>query len=179
MTQQGMMGMKVGAQGPGRQIADKSYYMGELRKRCDEMQAEITKMNSEAEQFSKDSQIYATMERKYENLIKEVRKLQGELADYNLIVDKSRTNTEPRDITQAYENLKARNDDERQKVDDIFKQRQEKETEIVKLEQGTQQTLSKAEEKLKTLSVEDQRYRRISACRSRPKITNFCMSVSP
>ena len=157
VTQQGMMGMKVGAQGPGRQIADKSYYMGELRKKCDEITAEITKMNTEAEQFNKDTQLYAQMERKYETLIKEVRKLQGDLADYNLIVDKSRTNTEPQDIANAYQNLKQRNDEERRKVDDIFTQRQEKEAEIQKLEQQTLAKLSQAEEKLKTLSVEDRR----------------------
>jgi len=151
------MGMKVGAQGPGRQIADKSYYMGELRKKCDEMTTEITKMNTEAEQFNKDTQIYSQMERKYETLIKEVRKLQGDLADYNLIVDKSRTNTEPQDIANAYQHLKQRNDEERRKVDDIFTQRQEKEAEIQKLEQQTLAKLSQAEEKLKTLSVDDRR----------------------
>ena len=157
VTQQGMMGMKVGAQGPGRQIADKSYYMGELRKKCDEMTSEIQKMNTEAEQFNKDTQLYSQMERKYEALIKEVRKLQGDLADYNLIVDKSRTNTEPQDIANAYQHLKQRNDEERRKVDDIFTQRQEKDAEIQKLEQQTLAKLSQAEEKLKTLSVDDRR----------------------
>ena len=151
------MGMKVGAQGPGRQIADKSYYMGELRKKCDEMTSEIQKMNTEAEQFNKDTQLYSQMERKYEALIKEVRKLQGDLADYNLIVDKSRTNTEPQDIANAYQHLKQRNDEERRKVDDIFTQRQEKDAEIQKLEQQTLAKLSQAEEKLKTLSVDDRR----------------------
>ena len=31
VTQQGMTGMRTGNQGPGRQIQDKSYYLGELR----------------------------------------------------------------------------------------------------------------------------------------------------
>lgn len=107
VTQQGMMGMKLGAQGPGRQIADKSYYMGQLRMKCDEMQEEMNRMNQEAEQFTKvsswiclrarfvlpvlmydivvhnqDTAKYSQMERKYESLIKEVRKLQGSAMSY-------------------------------------------------------------------------------------------------
>jgi intraflagellar transport protein 74 len=131
VTQQGMMGMKVTNQGPGRQVADKSYYMAELRKKCDDLGAEIQKMNNEIEQHNKDNTTYTQMERKYESLIKEVRKLQGDLADYNLIVDKSRTKTDPQDIAAAYQQLKARNDMERRRVDDIFTERQHKEAEIV------------------------------------------------
>ena len=41
VTQQGMMGMKVQPQGPGRQVQDRSYYMAELRKRCDAQAARI------------------------------------------------------------------------------------------------------------------------------------------
>ena len=120
VTQQGMMGMKMGAQGPGRQVADRSYYMGELRKKCDEMQAEVTRLNGETDQFNKDNTMYQQMERKYETLIKEVRKLQGDLADFNLIVDKSRNNTDPQDIANTYQHLKMRNEQERRNVDDVF-----------------------------------------------------------
>ena len=106
VTQQGMMGMKPVSQGPGRQIQDRSYYMGELRKRCDELQGEINKMNGEAEQYNKDNETYTKFEKKYNMLITEVRKLQGDLADLNLIADKSRNGTDPQDIDNAYQHLK-------------------------------------------------------------------------
>ena len=106
VTQQGMMGMKPISQGPGRQIQDRSYYMGELRKRCDELQSEINKMNAEADQYNKDTETYTKFEKKYNTLINEVRKLQGDLADLNLIADKSRNNTDPHDIENAFQHLK-------------------------------------------------------------------------
>jgi intraflagellar transport protein 74 len=106
VTQQGMMGMKPISQGPGRQIQDRSYYMGELRKRCDELQSEINKMNAEADQYNKDTETYTKFEKKYNTLINEVRKLQGDLADLNLIADKSRNNTDPQDIENAFQHLK-------------------------------------------------------------------------
>jgi len=146
------MGMKAANQGPGRQIADKSYYMGELRRKCEEMTAEINKMNTETEQHNKDNQTYTQMERKYESLIKEVRKLQGDLADYNLIVDKSRTKTDPQEIALVYQQLKARNDAERRRVDEVFSERHEKEQDIKQVEQEIAQVQSVAEEKLNMLS---------------------------
>jgi TolA-binding protein len=106
VTQQGMMGMKPISQGPGRQIQDRSYYMGELRKRCDELQAEINKMSGEAEQYNKDNETYTRFEKKYNTLIGEVRTLQGDLADLNLIADKSRNNTDPQDIDNNFQYLK-------------------------------------------------------------------------
>jgi len=154
VTQQGMMGMKMANQGPGRQVADRSYYMGELRKKCDEMTKEIAKMQSETEQYNKDNQTYTQQERKYESLIKEVRKLQGDFADLNLIVDKSRTKTDPQDIAAAYQMLKARNDQDSVKLDGVFSERREKEDDIKQVEQQIREVQMKAEEKLNTLSQE-------------------------
>lgn len=122
------------------------------------MSAEINKMTTETDQYNKDNATYSQMERKYESLIKEVRKLQGDLADYNLIVDKSRpgTKTDPQEIQAAYQQLKARNDSERRRVDEVFSERHGKEQEIAQVEREIAQVQSKADEKLNTLS-QDQR----------------------
>ena len=45
-------------------------------------------------------------EKKYNTLIIDVRKMQGDLADLNLIADKSRNNTDPQDIDLAFQHLK-------------------------------------------------------------------------
>ena len=50
------------------------------------------------EDINKDNNTYLTLERQYENLIKDVRKYEGELADYNLALDKYRSDTKPEDI---------------------------------------------------------------------------------
>jgi intraflagellar transport protein 74 len=39
-------------------------------------------------------------------LTKEVRELEGQLADYNLAFDKWRANTRPEDISNIYERIK-------------------------------------------------------------------------
>jgi len=188
VTQQGMMGMKATVQGPGRQIADKTYYMGELRKKCDEMQSEIRKMNTEVEQYNKDNQMYNQMERKYEVLIKDVRKLQGDLADLNLIVDKSRNNTDPQDIANAFQALKGKNDADRKRVDYLFLECQAKENEIRSIEQQCSEFQKKAEEKLNSLPAEQRMqyaqlqddYKRLLADVEQKQLTydNLCRQLS-
>jgi len=133
VTQQGMMGMKVQPQGPGRQVQDRSYYMAELRKRCDELRAEVSKMNREEQQYNKDSEQYNQAEKHWNKLIEEVRKLQGDLADLNLILDKSRNNTDPQDIEGDFQRLRRSNVETSHECDQLLMQRKH-------IEEQTQQT---------------------------------------
>mmetsp|Transcript_15203 Transcript_15203/g.35809 ORF Transcript_15203/g.35809 Transcript_15203/m.35809 type:complete len:658 (+) Transcript_15203:105-2078(+) len=157
VTQQGMMGMKIGAQGPGRQIADKTYYLGEIRKKNEEMTQAIDKMQKEIEQYNHDNTTYGQLERRYEALIKDVRELQGTLADYNLIVDKARASVDPADIAVQQAALRARNDTERKRVDAVFTERSTNEAQIRQIEAQIQQLTLDAEAKLNELPPEKRR----------------------
>ena len=101
-----MSGMKTATHGPGRQIYDRSYFMNLLKSKNTEIMNEINKMKSEVEEINKDNSTYLTLERKYEALIKDVRKYEGELADYNLALDKYRSDTKPEDIEALYMHIK-------------------------------------------------------------------------
>lgn len=48
--------------------------------------------------------------KRYDELTKEVRNLEGQLADYNLALDKQRANTRPEDIRNIYEHIKIQNE---------------------------------------------------------------------
>jgi intraflagellar transport protein 74 len=45
-----------------------------------------------------------------EELNNEVRQLEGQLADYNLALDKLRTNTRPEDVKNTYQHVKNNNE---------------------------------------------------------------------
>jgi intraflagellar transport protein 74 len=72
-------------------VQDASYFSAVLRSKVSEITAEIARMRSEVDKATKDSTVLGQYERHYEGLIKEVRSLEGDLADYNLAMDKSRT----------------------------------------------------------------------------------------
>lgn len=87
MTGQGVMGMR--AQGAtGRLVEDTSYYVGLIRKKMTDVNQESSRLRGEIDQQSKDSSQIAQLEKKYEQLMKNKEALEGQLADYNLALDK-------------------------------------------------------------------------------------------
>jgi intraflagellar transport protein 74 len=140
VTQQGMMGIRQATAGPGRQVQDASFFVSLLRTKISECSAECTKMRSDIERIGKDSSLMTQLERKYEGLIKEVRELEGSLADYNLAMDKSRTSTDPSEITQYFAALKRRNEQASRDVDAVFMERQERDRGAQRLQDQVNQS---------------------------------------
>ena len=81
-----------------------------MRNKNNDIATEINKMKTEVETINSDNATYLTLERKYETLIKDVRKFEGDLADYNLAQDKHRSETKPEDIEALFQHIKSQND---------------------------------------------------------------------
>ena len=154
VTNHGMAGIKVQNQGPVRQIYDRTYYYNLLKTKNNEIVQEISKMKSEVEEINKDNNTYLTLERKYEALIKDVRKYEGELADYNLALDKYRSDTKPEDIEALYMHIKNQNDKQRSHLDNPFAEKRDMETEIGSYESQIQDINYQNEAKLNELDPE-------------------------
>ena len=135
VTNHGMMGMNASKIGPGRQIYDRNYYANLLKQKNIEIATEIQKMKQEVEDINRDNQTYITLERKYESLIKDVRRYEGELADYNLALDKHRSDTKPEDIEALFMHIKNQNDKQRAHLDGLFSEKRDMENEINSYEQ--------------------------------------------
>merc|ERR1719160_914944 len=151
VTQQGVMGMTTGKFGPGRQIYDKSYYMLTLRTKLQELTTEIQKFRTEIDQIQNDNNQYSRYEKRYDELIKSVRNLEGDLADYNLALDKNRTDTRPEEVQHMYFLLKQQNDQQRQDLDSIFLEKKHHEEEIRKIEEEIGMIRKLAEDRLNEL----------------------------
>ncbi|XP_068199717.1 intraflagellar transport protein 74 homolog [Antennarius striatus] len=130
VTQQGLSGMKTGMKGPQRQILDKSYYLGLLRSKINELTTETTKLHKEIENYNQENSVYLSYEKRAEGLAVEIKDLQGQLADYNMLVDKLNTNTEMEDMINDCSTVKAQNDSEAESIDIIFTERRGREEAI-------------------------------------------------
>uniref|UniRef100_A0A3B4BE75 Intraflagellar transport 74 homolog n=1 Tax=Periophthalmus magnuspinnatus TaxID=409849 RepID=A0A3B4BE75_9GOBI len=86
VTQQGLSGMKTGMKGPQRQILDKSYYLGLLRSKINELTTETSKLHKEIDNFNQENSVYLSYEKTAEGLAAEIKDLQGQLADYNMVL---------------------------------------------------------------------------------------------
>lgn len=125
VTQQGMGGMKTAGQGPGRQIFDRSYFIGLLRAKQSELNQEIEKIHQKWDRLQTDHASFFKLAQRQQTLEDEVKRLQGELANYNLMVDKSHTVTDPEEVEKEYRALKAVNEKETKKIDVIITDRSE------------------------------------------------------
>uniref|UniRef100_A0A8C6XTP8 Intraflagellar transport 74 n=1 Tax=Naja naja TaxID=35670 RepID=A0A8C6XTP8_NAJNA len=156
VTQQGLSGMKTGMKGPQRQIMDKSYYLGVLRGKINELTTEINKLQKEIDMYNQENSVYLSYEKRAESLASEIKEFQGQLADYNMLVDKLNTNTDMEEVMSDYNLLKAQNDREAQSIDIIFTERQSKEKLIQTVEDDIRQEKQAAENIIKNMSEQDQ-----------------------
>jgi len=157
VTGEGLSGAKgrdsLRSAGPKRQIQDATFYLGLLREKSGELQAEIEKFKKEKTDFEQDSKLFAQFERRYETLIKEVRDYEGQLADLNLAHDKHRSGTNPLEIMRFQKHVREHNEAQAKEVDAVFIQRQQREAatkdildQIKSLEEKTQQKIATLDE---------------------------------
>uniref|UniRef100_A0A8B9CDH2 Intraflagellar transport 74 n=1 Tax=Anser brachyrhynchus TaxID=132585 RepID=A0A8B9CDH2_9AVES len=108
VTQQGLSGMKTGMKGPQRQIMDKTYYLGLLRSKTNELTTEINKLQEEVEMYKQEKSVYLSYEKRAEALAGEIKEFQGQLADYNMVVDILNTNTDVAEVIHDYNMVRIR-----------------------------------------------------------------------
>lgn len=135
ITQQGLLGMKTGgARRANRQVQDKTYYLGALRTKLTELNVEIGRMNKQITDAEEENTSYGQYEKTAETLANEIANLQGELADYNMLVDKLNIDEDIQDVQMDLEELKNLNDRESRNIEALFTQKQEREMQIRQLE---------------------------------------------
>ncbi|XP_064604644.1 intraflagellar transport protein 74 homolog, partial [Liolophura sinensis] len=133
MTQQGLGGMKTAAKGQ-RQVQDRSYFLGLIRAKITELNTEVAKLAKEVETANEENSSYLSYEKRAEKLAAEIRDYQGELGDYNTLVDKLNTDEDIQDVEFDYNELKSQNDRESQKIEELFDIKQSKDVQIKQLE---------------------------------------------
>ncbi|XP_007890761.1 intraflagellar transport protein 74 homolog isoform X1 [Callorhinchus milii] len=156
VTQQGLSGMKTGMKGPQRQILDKSYFLGLLRAKINELTTEVSKLQKEIDMFNQENSVYLSYEKRAEALAVEIKDFQGQLADYNMLVDKLNTNTDMEEVMNDFNILKAQNDRETQSMDIIFTERREKEDLIRVIDEEIEKEKQAADTIIKNMSEDKQ-----------------------
>ncbi|KAI8924012.1 hypothetical protein BC831DRAFT_12143 [Entophlyctis helioformis] len=150
-TQQGLGGIRIKNQGPGRMVQDVTFFQNELRQKVNILAEEIYRINTEIDTVTKENSNYATFEKRADTLAEELKELQGQLGDLNTLVDKLHTDTDLDELERQYNQLKAKNQRESQVLDEIFMQRQQREATIRDIEKQIGEERQKAEEQINEL----------------------------
>lgn len=131
MTRGGLGGFQQNTGGFNRQIQDKTYYLGILRSKISEINNEIIRMNKEMTNMNSDNSNYLSYGKKAEELNLQIEESKGELADYNMVLERLNTASNLSDLKSDYQNLKYHNDQEQKSLDYLFVEKGKKE-EVVK-----------------------------------------------
>ncbi|XP_017941632.1 intraflagellar transport protein 74 homolog isoform X1 [Manacus vitellinus] len=156
VTQQGLSGIKTAMKGPQRQIMDKTYYLGVLRSKTNELTTEINKLQEEVEMYKQEKSVYLSYEKRAEALASEIKEFQGQLADFNMVMDILNTSTDMAEVSRDYNMLKVQNDQDAQSMDKIFTERQATEKLIQAVEEDIEHEKVVADDIMKDMSQEDQ-----------------------
>lgn len=119
VSQQGMVSVRAVVQGPGRQVMDKSYYLGRLRSKKAELQAELDVMSEEIERFQRCAPALAQVEQRRERLQEATRTLRTQLGDYKLAMEKVAAGMGPAEVDAAARALAARNEAAGKRIDEV------------------------------------------------------------
>jgi intraflagellar transport protein 74 len=125
-----------------RQVADKTYFIGILRSKINEIVKEIERLEPENEQRKRGQSIQVTLAEQVSGLRKEIAVSEAELADYNVLADRLRQSTTADDMAAGYQNLQQSNRELEEKVNKTFKEKRKLESLVQQAEQKVQDAMS-------------------------------------
>jgi intraflagellar transport protein 74 len=117
------LGVRSNTGAAARTVQDASYWSGLLRSRVSEITVEIARMRVDTDRAARDATLTVQLERRYDGAIKEVRALEGDLADLNLAMDKARTNVDVNEMAGFLAAIKRRNESGAKEVRHFFLRR--------------------------------------------------------
>ena len=131
--------------GPGRQVGDRSYYIGLIRPKIAELSSEIERLREQEQLIGKNSTLLAQLQEKAKTLQDDIAKLKDTLADVNVAVENS-SSRDSAAVKEEYTQLDKQNAIRRKKADDLF-------LAVKDTEAKTKATSQSLEEEIRQLEV--------------------------
>lgn len=162
VTHGGMMGMKTDVADPKRKILSRSYFAVLIKKKNEELTNEIARFREEIEKSGKEREVYKQVEKRREELYEEVKELEGQLADYNLAMDKHRAGAKASDLLGVQQHISFQNARLRTQVDAVFTERKNYEEKLTQAEYQIRKLKEFADIKINELSAQErEEYRQL------------------
>jgi intraflagellar transport protein 74 len=123
---------RIGTAIPGtasqkRLVQDRSYFLGELRQRIADLTKEIDRLRAEDEQIQRDNQSFAHFSRRNDQLSADVAKLREDLADANMVIEKSRLGETAAQVDSECSAQRHTNSELKKQLDELYKEKKARE----------------------------------------------------
>lgn len=153
MTEAGV-GIRATASSYRRTVEDESYYIGLLRKKNNDLTAEVKRLRDELTRHERDHGNYQSYEKRAESLAAEIKVAQGELADLNLMSEHLDHHVEVQEVSQERDDLKHKNDLDQARIDELFAARRNIEADTVQVEADVERVKAEKEQIVQQLNGE-------------------------
>ncbi|CAH8654987.1 unnamed protein product [Dicrocoelium dendriticum] len=155
ITQQGLSGLRTADRGTRRQIEDKPYYLGLLRSKINEITSEIGVLTRQIKETEEENASFIQYEQMAEKLALEIKELQGELGDYNTLVDKATLGEDVSNVEMDWEALKSANERADKSLESLFEEKQQMDMTLKSLEQELKREQQKSESLVQEMGSEE------------------------
>ena len=142
---------QLGTARGGRVVQSASYFVTLIRERSADVEAETTRLRHETERAAREAVAITTMSRQHDVLVREVRSLEGELADHNLARDKLRQGVDAAELAAYSAAISRRNAETSREADALFLERTECERGVARLEEQQADLRRIAEDRIASL----------------------------
>ncbi|OHT17647.1 hypothetical protein TRFO_00924 [Tritrichomonas foetus] len=127
--------------GGERQVADKSYFIGILRNKINDIVKEIERLEHEIDQRKRGQSIQVNLAQSVAALRKEITESEAELADYNVLADRVQNGTPLDDMIAGFQALEQANLQCEEDVNKTFKEKRDLESIVVEQEKKVQEMM--------------------------------------
>jgi len=158
VTKEGLGGVRPSSLGPGRQVADRSYYLGIIRTKITELQAEIQSLKQQEDGILKSNAAVQSLDGKAKTLQEEVNTLKNLLSDYNFAISKVGGGADAAALRAETETLRQSNAERSKRVDAVFLEGKQKDQRARELETAIRTQLDEMDVKLSAEPEKKARY---------------------
>ncbi|CAF0931616.1 unnamed protein product [Didymodactylos carnosus] len=164
MTRGGLGGIQANASLAGRQVMDRTYYVGLVRSKVNELETETNRLQKDTDSFTEDNKQYSALSKAAEELSQQIESLRNELGDYNMIIDRLQTSGEVAELKKELMDLTSHNHQVELGIDEIYVEKRRKEDQLHRLERDLADEKKKSEKLLANMNPElKQRYSKIKS----------------
>ena len=144
---------------PTRMVESVGYYQSMLTSNIETIVAEIDRLRDETEMADCESEARKALDNRHDDMLKAVQKLEGDVADYNLASEYSRSGSSYEDIQRSTSSITSHSKEMEQSIDNIFFSRKKAEDEGKRVEAELTELHEHVESQMVQTADEEHEYR--------------------
>ena len=128
-------------QSGGRQVADKSFFIGILRQKINDIVDEIKRLQDQIDQKKRGQSIQVSLNQQANDLHVQIEQCEAELADYNVLTDRIQSGVSVDEMIANFQELQQSNEQHELEVNRLFREKRDLESIVTDQEQQVQEMM--------------------------------------